>query len=365
MNKVRESSPALQGMEPYDPKSLPAEVFVSANESPVDIPAQVRNQIISRLHKMPFNRYPDPLANGLRDLIADGYGLQRDNVLVGNGGDELLFDLFLAWGGPGRKALNFTPTFSVYSSDAELTGTEIVTVPRLGNTSGIDMDATLTRLEQGDIDLVIITSPNNPTGNAVPLDDVRKIVEATDALVLVDEAYGEFGGESALPLLQAGHQNLVILHTFSKAYRLAGIRLGYLLGSEQVMAELKKVRQPYSVDAVSQVIGEEVFKHRDQFREGIEKVIASRAELAAKLAAIDGVFVHPSDANYLLFYVDGAKEVWSKLYEEHSVLVRNVSGDPLLPNCLRVTVGTPRENERFLAAFKAVLEERAQTGSQE
>lgn len=358
MNTVRSSAPALQAMEPYDPKSLPAETFISANESPVDIPAQVRNQVIARLHKLPFNRYPDPLANGLRGLIAEAYGLQRGNVLVGNGGDELLFDLFLAWGGPGRKVLNFTPTFSVYALDAQLTGTEVVTCPRLGATSGIDMDAALARLGQDDIDIVILTSPNNPTGNAVPLDEVRSIVEATDALVLVDEAYGEFGGQSALPLLQAGHENLVILHTFSKAYRLAGVRLGYILASEQVIDEFTKVRQPYSVDAVSQVIGEEVFRNRELFEEGIEKVVASREDLARGLAELPGVFVHGSDANYLLFYVEGASEVWRRLYEEYSVLVRNVSSDPELPNCLRVTVGTPRENERFLGALRAILEQR-------
>ena len=360
MNTVRESAPSLTGMVPYDPKYLKKDTLLSANESPYALPEQVRDSILQRVATLDFNRYPDPLANELRKLIAEWHGVKVANVLCGNGGDELLYDIFAAWGGPGRKALNFTPTFSVYETNAALTGTQVVNLPRVGDDWHIDIDKACERLSQGDIDIVVLTSPNNPTGSSTGAQDIERILDAGDALVLVDEAYGEFSEQSAHGLL-ASHENLLILHTFSKAYRCAGVRLGYFLGSNSVITEFKKVRQPYSVDAISQVVGEEVVKARSLFDEGIAQAKAGRAELIAELEAIDGITVYPSDANFIMFKVQFAMRVWKEMSERYSVLVRDVSGDPRLPDCLRVTVGTPEENARFIEALKSVLSE---TGSQ-
>lgn len=356
MKKVRQSAPALEGMLPYDPKYLKADVLISANESPLDIPAPVREAIAARVADLPFNRYPDPMANRLRTLLAKhwGCGLKAANVLCGNGGDELLYDIFMAWGGPGRTLLNFPPTFSVYETNAALTGTQVVNLPRVGEGFHVDVDAAVKRLEKGDIDIVVLTSPNNPTGMGTSVEDVRRILDASDALVLVDEAYGEFSGKTCLELL-GEYENLLILHTLSKAYRCAGVRLGYFLGAASVIDEFKKVRQPYSVDAISQIVGEEVIAHADLFEDDVERTRTAREGLMERLSAIDGVEVHPSEANFMLFKVAFAAEVWKKLHEDHSVLVRNVSGDARLPGCLRVTVGTDEENERFLEALQQVL----------
>ena len=354
MDQLRSSAPQLAGMLPYDSKYLKADVLLSANESPLDVPDEVRSAVLGRLAGLAFNRYPDPLANRLRKRIADHWGVQVKNVLVGNGGDELLYDLALAWGGPGRKMLGFPPTFSVYQTNAELTGTTVVNLPREGEDFHIDVDKAVACLGAGDIDYVVLTSPNNPTGTFTPTADVERILEASDALVLVDEAYGEFAGNTCQELLNS-HENLVILHTFSKAYRCAGVRLGYLLAAPSVISELKKVRQPYSVDAISQVVGEEVMAHADAFEAGIAETRTLRDELVERLGGMEGVRVHPSESNIVLFHVSGATGIWERLYERHSVLVRNVSGDPRLPGCLRVSVGTREENERFLAALEDVL----------
>ena len=242
LNSVRQSAPQLQGLVPYDPKYLPARAYLSANENPRDVETEIRQKIISAIRKVPLNRYPDPLANDLRDMIAEANGLDRDQVLVGNGGDELLFNIALAWGGPGRKFLNMPPTFSVYQNNAELTNTEVVNMPRRADYS-IDEEAVLARVAQGDIDYVIVTSPNNPTGDLADERFILRLLDATDALVMVDEAYFEFSRGTVRPYL-ANHKNLVILRTFSKAFSLAGVRVGYLLGNADVIREFIKVRQP-------------------------------------------------------------------------------------------------------------------------
>lgn len=355
MKTVRPSSPHIANIEPYDPKSLPCDVFISANESPYNVPEPIRASIVERIAKLDFNRYPDPLANTLRDKIAQMYELQRDNVILGNGGDELLFNLMLTWGGPGRKLMNFPPCFGIYQLNAEITGTEVVNIPRVGDDYHVDVDAAVERLGEGDIDVVILTSPNNPTGCCTAVEDVRRILEASDALVLIDEAYIEFAPEKTCRELLDEYGNALILHTFSKAFSAAGVRLGYYLGAKDVIQEFLKVRQAYSVDALSQVVGEEVITGRALFDEQIGRIVSARPALMEKLAALPGVTVHPSDANFILVTMEHAKELWQRLYDEHSILVRNVGGDPLLANCLRITVGSDEENAKLVVALKALL----------
>ena len=355
MSSLRPAAPSLTGMLAYDPKYLAADVMLSANESPLDVPAGVRDSIAERVACLPFNRYPEPLATGLRQKLAEHWGVKPANVLVGNGGDELIFDLLAAWGGPGRSMLNFPPTFSSYETDAVLTNTTVVNIPRTGGDYHIDVDAAVDAIASGDIDIAFLTSPNNPTGMGTPTGDIERLLDAGDALIVVDEAYGEFMGRTCQELLE-GHGNLVILHTLSKAYRCAGVRLGYILAGTGVISELKKVRQPYSVDSVSQIVGEEVVKHAADFEEAIGQTRSERERLMSRLSAIDGVEVHPSEANFILVHVQYATHVWRELHKAHGVLVRDVSGDPRLAGCLRLTVGTPEENDRLVEALGEVLE---------
>ncbi len=352
MNSVRASAPQLQGLVPYDPKYLPARAMLSANENPRDVDEEIRKKILRAVKKVPFNRYPDPLANELRDVIAEANGLERECVLVGNGGDELLFNLALAWGGPGRTFLNMPPTFSVYAANAALTGTTVVDVPRRGDFS-IDEDAVFERLARGDVDFTVIASPNNPTGLLAPARFLEQVLEATDALVMVDEAYFEFSRRTIRPLIDK-HANLVVLRTFSKAFSLAGVRMGYILSNSDVVNEFVKVRQPYSVDAVSQVVARVVFENRAQFERGVVSIIEERERVMEALRATPGVIAYPSDSNWILFKVDQADQVWARLYDQ-GVLVRDFSRTPMLDGTLRVTIGTREENDAFLAALRSIV----------
>lgn len=349
---VRAPRSVLANIVPYDPKYLPAEVMISANENPRPVPAAVQEKIIGAIAQIDLNRYPDPLANRLRTLIGETWGYSKEFVLLGNGGDELLFDIALAWGGPGRTMLTCPPTFSVYEANAQLTETNVVKIPRLSDFS-LDETAILERISEGDIDYIIITSPNNPTGNATSPDFIETLLRSTDALVMVDEAYGEFGGQSMIPSLER-YPNLVVLKTFSKAYSLAGVRLGYIMANPQVIQECIKVRQPYSVDAVSQAIGEAVYEDRALLQPGIDEIIECRSWLYDALSFLPHIEVFPSDANYILIRLPNADEIWQQLYDR-SILVRNFSKSALLKDCLRITVGTMEENERLVGALSEIL----------
>ena len=353
MRRLRDPRPELETLTPYEAKDVRAEVVLASNENPSNLPGEILERISSRIATMPFNRYPDPTANDLRKHIAEANGLEPGNVLVGNGGDELIFDLLLAWGGPGRKLMDFPPTFAMYGIDAEVTGTEVVQMPRSADFE-IDADAVLERLGQGDIDLVMISNPNNPTGGLVPETLLIDILNSTDALVLVDEAYFEFSRHTMRPHL-GRHDNLVLLRTFSKAFSLAGLRVGYLLADEGVISELTKVRQPYSVNSFSQWVASLVFRERVVFEQTIRDIMRGRDQITHGLSLLDGVTAFPSEANFVLFRVEHASALWRDLLHNHSVLVRDFSRTPGLVDCLRVTVGTESENRRFLEGVADVL----------
>ena len=355
MDRVRPANPRLAGIEPYDPSYVAADVMLSANENTRNLSPEVMAQIQARLSSLDFNRYPDPLANRLRALIAKANGLTRQQVLIGNGGDELLFNTLLAWGGEGRTLLNVPPTFSIYELYAQITGTSVVNVPRRADLT-VDEEAVLARASQPDIDLVIITSPNNPSGDVVDPAFVERLLNVTDALVLIDEAYQEFSGQTVLPLLEH-HKNLMILHTFSKAYSLAGARVGYIFADPSVIDEFLKVRQPYSVNALSQLVAEVVFENRAALMPGVDQIVSERARLIEELPRIKGVTVRPSSANYVLIHVPDAHRVWERLLAEHSVLVRDFSRTPGLEDCLRLSVGQPDEDTRLLDALRQVVED--------
>lgn len=359
MDRICAPAPQLAGLEPYDPKYVPADIYLSANENPADVPAEVRAEVERAIADLHFNRYPDPLANGLRDMIAEANGLERGNVLVGNGGDELLFNTALAWGGPGRTFLNMPPTFSVYENNAVLTGTTVVDIPRRAEDDyAIDEAAVLGYLSAGNrVDYTIVTSPNNPTGLCARAGFVEELLSATDALVMVDEAYFEFSRETALPLLKS-NKNLVILRTFSKAYALAGVRIGYLLAHPDVIREYIKVRQPYSVDALSQAVASTVFRNRQAFEPGINRIIVERARVIAALRDIPGIKVYPSQSNWVFLKVPDAAQAWQHLYAL-GILVRDFSKSAGIEGSLRVTVGTPSQNDAFVQALRDFMAQRA------
>ena len=353
MERLRPARPELEQLLPYDAKEIEAEVVLASNEHPDNLPGELLEKLSDLTKVIPYNRYPDPMCTRLREMIAEANGLDPENVLVGNGGDELIFDLLLAWAGPGRVLVDLPPTFSMYGISARVLGTTVVEIPRLPDFQ-IDGDALLARLAEGDVDVVMIANPNNPTGTLAQEQLLIDVLNATDALVLIDEAYFEFSRHTMRPHM-GRHQNLVILRTFSKAFSFAGLRAGYVLAHEDVICELRKVRQPYSVNRFTQAAAALVFRERPVFEAGISQLLRNRDMLVTGLSALPGVEVFPSEANFVLFRVEHASALWRDLLHEHSVLLRNLARAQGLTDCLRVTVGTEEEVERFLRAMEEIL----------
>ena len=355
---------ALAGFEPYDPAFTPCRVNLSANENTHELPAPVRAAISEALLATPLNRYPDPMANALRDELAAWHGVSRANVCVGNGGDELLFNLLFAFGGPGRALVTCPPDFAEYANFAAQTETPLRQVWRRAGDFSLDEDALVAAARTAV--LVILTSPNNPTGDLVDPGVVRRLLAETDALVLVDEAYVEFAGDPArlgadksLVPWVATEPRLMVLRTLSKAFGLAGVRAGYLVADPAVVGALAAVRQIYSEDVLAQAVGAAAVRQRGELVGVVADIVAERERLRGRLAGIEGVTVWPSNANFLLVRVPHAAEVRRRLRDEHSVLVRDFSAAPGLDGCLRISVGTREENDVLLAALADVMGEMA------
>jgi len=346
----------LVGVEPYGAPQLDVPVRLNTNETPVPPPAGFLEEVARRLPQLELNRYPDREALALREALAARDGLDTGQVWVANGSNEVLLQLLQLYGGPGRSALIFRPGYSMYPELCRTTGTRALVAP-LPADGRLRVEGVAAAIGDLDPDLVLLANPNNPTGALVGLDVVRALHDAHRGLLVVDEAYIEFApdGSSARPLLEE-LPRLVISRTFSKAFRLAGLRLGYLLAPAQVVEDLHKVRLPYHLDALTQTAGLVALEQEAAFLDQRRITAVERERIAAHLGALPGVDVVPSAANFLLF-VSPVPDTFRRLLDL-GVLVRDVSSSVGSAGALRVTVGTVEENDRFLAAMDAVLGEK-------
>lgn len=352
--------PHLASIEPYDPNFTPCRVNLSANENTYPMPAAARASIDAALAAAPLNRYPDPMSNELRAEIAAWHGVDPSWVCVGNGGDELLYNFLLAFGGAGRTLLNCPPCFSEYAFFASLAQTEVLDVWRDAETFELDQAAVLEAAPKCDI--AIVTSPNNPTGDLASVEFVREMCAACPGLVMVDEAYGEFAdASSSCEQLLSECDNLVVLHTLSKAFGMAGTRVGYVIAAPDVIDAFAAIRQIYSVNVLSQAAALAAVRARDQFAPVVDAIRGERARVIEGLHGIAAcglpLEVWESEANFVLVRMPNATRVRERMRDEKSILVRDFSYAPDLANCLRITVGTPEENDEVLAALAALLKD--------
>jgi histidinol-phosphate aminotransferase len=332
-------------------------VRLNTNESPLAPPPEWLDAFRAGLAALDFNRYPDRRATELRQALADSHGVRPDQIFCANGSNEVLQSLLLAYGGPGRVVSLFEPTYTLHRHIARITGTEVAAGSRTDEFA-LDLDEVARVVGAHHPVLTFLCSPNNPTGRAESVDQIQAVVDITPGLVVVDEAYGEFAASSALGLVQGGgvgSERVVVVRTFSKTWSLAGLRLGYLVGPTEVVEACEMVALPYHLDAAKQLAGRLALQFVDAMETRVAMLTEERGRIAAALADLP-VETWPSDANFILFRPTGrkAREVWGSLLDA-SVLVRDCSEWPGLAGCLRVTVGLPTENDRFLAALSESL----------
>jgi histidinol-phosphate aminotransferase len=345
--------PDLQALEGYHSPQVSVQVRLNTNESPAPPPVAWRDALAAELSRVEWHRYPDRAATELRTAIAAAHGVRPEQVFAANGSNEVLQTLLLTYGGHGRTVATFEPTYQLHSHIARITGTGVVEGER---TSDFTLDLGVVRRVLTDAQPIVtfLCSPNNPTGVVEPQKIVREVLELAPALVVVDEAYGQFAPWSALDLVD-DDRPLVVTRTYSKTWSMAASRLGYLVGPAWLVAELDKVVLPYHLDATKQIAGRLALRFVDEMEDRVKNVVAERERIAAALAELP-VHAWPSGANFILFrpVEREGHAVWSALLER-DVLVRDCSSWPRLDGCLRVTIGTRDEDDLFLAALSEVL----------
>jgi histidinol-phosphate aminotransferase len=343
----------LRAMEGYHSPQVSVSVRLNTNEAPEAPPVGFRDALAAELSRIDWNRYPDRAATELRAGIADLHGVRPEQVFAANGSNEVLQTLLLAYGGHGRTVATFEPTYQLHSHIARVTGAIVVTGERHDDFT-LDLAEVRRVARTAAPTVTFLCSPNNPTGMVEPPGVVDEVVALAPGLVVVDEAYGQFAPWSALDLVDDDHP-LVVTRTYSKTWSMAAARLGYLVGPAWLVAELETVVLPYHLDAAKQAAGRIALRFADEMEARVKAIVLERERLMGELAALP-VHVWPSGANFVLFRPNDrdGHEVWEQLLA-HDVLVRDCSSWERLEGCLRVTIGTPDEDDAFLAALAEAL----------
>ncbi|TWO67861.1 histidinol-phosphate transaminase [Caenimonas sedimenti] len=343
----------VQSMHAYAIQDSRGLIKLDAMENPHTLPPELRRQLGERLAELALNRYPGDRVNDLRRALAAHAGMPDGfDIMLGNGSDELISLLAMACDVPGASILAPLPGFVMYGMSAQLQGLKFIGVD-LTPDFELDERAMLAAIEQHRPSVVYLAYPNNPTANLWDDAVIERIVTAAPGLVVIDEAYQPFAGRSYIDRV-AKHPHVLLMRTMSK-FGLAGVRIGYMMGPRQLIAEVDKVRPPYNISVLNCEAALFALAHQDEFARQAEDIRRQRQVIQAVLAAMPQVKAWPSDANMILVRVPDAAKAFDGM-KSRGVLVKNVSKmHPLLANCLRLTVGTAGENERMLAALQASL----------
>lgn len=328
-------------------------VKLDAMENPYRLPAELQAEVARLAETAELNRYPDPDAGQLKARLRTVMGIPDGmDVLLGNGSDEIIQMLTMAAARPGAVVLGLEPSFVMFRMIATFCGVRFVGVPLKPDFS-LDADKVIAAIAEHQPALVFIAYPNNPTGNLFDEAAMTRIIEAAPGMVVVDEAYHAFAGRSFMPRLK-DHPNLLVMRTLSKS-GLAGLRLGLIAGTGAWLSHVDKVRLPYNVNVLTQLVAEKVLQHQELLAQQAAAIKAERTRLFDGLKRIPGIQPFPSDANFILFRTGKAEQVFNGL-KQRGVLIKNLHGShPALADCLRVTVGTPEEDTRFLDALNETV----------
>ncbi len=334
--------PNVKKLKSYSVPKIPYKVKLDANESPYDF--ALDKKILSSIK---INRYPDPEAKELRKFLARKWNVKTGNILHGNGSDELIYYLIVAFGGP---VLYPTPTFSMYAIISKAIGEDTIEIP-LDKEFDLDIDKIIDSINKYKPKIIFLSTPNNPTGNSFSIDKMLIIIEESKGIVVIDEAYKPFSNSKSLIPLLSNYKNLVVMRSLSKI-GLAALRLGFLVAHEEIIREVNKVRLPFNLNSLSQSYALNILKDNVKMNKHIDEIKKERLFLYNKLSNMSNVMPFPSDSNFILFRVKNAGNIY-KMLTKDGILIRNVSDT--IKDCLRVTVGKPSENREFIKCLKSIL----------
>ncbi|MEE8328535.1 MAG: histidinol-phosphate transaminase [Thermodesulfovibrionia bacterium] len=339
--------PNIRSLLAYEAEEIPCRIKLDANESPYSGFRIQGSGVSSKKNFKNLNRYPDPEAKSLKKLLAKEFRVKPENILHGNGSDELIYYLITTLGGP---VLYPVPTFSMYGIISQALGEKKIEIP-LDETFDINTDEFYKTIKKAKPKLIFLSSPNNPTGNSFSSDRILKIIKFSSSLVVIDEAYQPFSNKKSFVPLLKKYENLIILRTLSKI-GLAGLRVGFMIADSEIIKEVNKVRLPFNLNSVSQAIAVEALKKRKLLRRYIASIIIERERLFNKMNKMKSIKLYQSDANFILFKLKNSDKIYKTLLKR-GVLVRNMKR--IVNSCLRVTVGTPEENRIFLKTLKQLI----------
>jgi len=343
----------IRALNAYHVPDSAGMVKLDAMENPYQLPPELRTRLARLVESASINRYPDPGASALKVQLRKALEVPAGaELLLGNGSDELIQMIAMAAAKPGAVVLGVEPSFVMFRMIATFTGARYAGVD-LSEDFSLDIERTLAAIERERPAIVFVAYPNNPTGNLFDAALIERVIEAAPGLVVVDEAYHAFAGTSFMARLPR-YPNLLVMRTLSKL-GLAGIRLGVLAGGPGWVRELDKVRLPYNINTLTQIVASEMLQHGNVLTEQAGAIKVERGRLLRELTGMPGITAYPSDANFILFRTSKAERVFDGL-KQRGVLIKSLHGSHLLlADCLRVTVGTPDENTAFLSALKQTL----------
>lgn len=347
--------PEILALSAYHVPPATGMIKLDAMENPYPLPPVLREEIAQLTANAPVNRYPDASAASLKAALRQALSISDDmEILLGNGSDEIIQIIAMALARPGAVLMSVEPAFVMFRMIAAFANIQYVGIP-LKKDFSLDLKTMLAAIAEHKPAVIFLAYPNNPTGNLFDPAAILSIIQATSGIVVVDEAYHAFADASFMDKL-AQYPNLLLMRTLSKS-GLAGLRLGLLIGRPEWLMQLEKVRLPYNIGIMTQLIAEKVLHHTAVLSEQAEAIKSERTKMSAFLGTIANIEVYPSDANFILFRIHAASQIFQAL-KKRKILIKNLDGThPLLENCLRVTVGTPDENSQFCATFHTILSE--------
>ncbi len=335
----------VKGLKAYQVENLDEGIKLHANENPYPPSPELLKKIFQRLDELELNRYPDPDCRNLKQAIANKTGAIPEQIIIGNGSDELIQYLMQVLCDEGDTIAFPDPTFAMYGITAQCLGLTPVSFP-LNDNWDFEAKTALEILAKNKTRLVFISYPNNPTGNCFSEQEIQKLIEQFDGIVVLDEAYHDFAGKSFLKEMDK-HNNLVVLRSLSKI-GLAGLRIGYGIFPSVLAEQVNKVRLPYNSNSLSQWVATELLNDFAHVQNQIHSIVEERSRLMDELSKLSNIIAYPSNSNFILFQAtNGGEKLFNEL-KKSGTLLRNLNAHPRLKNCLRVTIGTKQENDQFL-----------------